>query len=260
MIRFDPKNSVNKTAFLKNMQFPSSNGLLLQFQQSSGDQDQHLILSALKEIDDANEKTAVGVVNALFSSSNSHSLDKVCLNIFAKMGDEKSLFLLYRKYPTPESISISLLPNYIRAIGALGGASEIDLLARIAITYLGMYRAEFIAAVDQISHRNADLSVSDTTVHGLQQMFEVSDESEQVSIIKLCSRLSNQLLLSIILCGLASTYAEVRKASIMALSRYESEAARSAYRRAFLMECDEDILEEFEPFLLSFTTSSVLPS
>ena len=260
MIRFDPKNSVNKTAFLKNMQFPSSNGQFLQFQHGSGEQDQHLILSALKEIDESNEKTAVGIVNALFLSSTSHSLDKVCLNIFAKMGDEKSLFLLYRKYPTPESISISLLPNYIRAIGYLGGASEFDLLAKISMTFWGMYRTELIAAFDQISHRHDGAAISDTAVQSLQQLYEVSDEIEQAHIITMCTRLSNELLLSIILCGVESMYTDVRKVAIAALRRFSNEAARHAYRRAFLMECDEQLLEEFEPFLVSLMSPTSLPS
>ena len=259
MIRFDPKNSVNKTAFLKNMQFPSSNGQLLQFQQGPGGQDQHLILSALKEIDEKNEKTAIGVVNALFLSSTSHSLDKVCLNIFAKMGDEKSLFLLYRKYPTPESISISLLPNYIRAIGFLGGASELDLLAKVASTFWGMYRSELISGFDQISQRADNIVISDSAVLSLQQLFEVSDEIEQAKLIAVCSRLTNELLLSIILCGLESPHAEVRRVSIGVLSRYQSQAARHAYRRAFLMENDEQMLDEFDPTLLT-APSTALPS
>jgi hypothetical protein len=260
MIRFDPKNSVNKSAFLKNMQFPSSNGQLLHFQQGSKEQDQHLIFSALKEIDDNNEKTAVGIVNALFLSSTSHSLDKVCLNIFAKMGDEKSLFLLYRKYPTPESISISLLPNYIRAIGYLGGASELDLLAKIATTFWGMYRTELISAFDQISRRSDGVAVSDAAVQSLQHLFEASDEPEQVNIIGVCTRLSNQLMLSIILCGIESMYADVRRASIAALDRFEGEGAKQAYRRAFFMENDERVLESFEQYLFSYTSSSHSPS
>jgi hypothetical protein len=260
MIRFDPKNSVNKSAFLKNMQFPSSNGQLLHFQQGSKEPDQHLILSALKEIDENNEKTAVGIVNALFLSSTSHSLDKVCINIFAKMGDEKSLFLLYRKYPTPESISISLLPNYIRAIGFLGGASELDLLAKITTTFWGMYRTELIAAFDQISRKAGGMDVSDAAVQSLQQLYEVSDEIEQANILGMCGRLSNELLLSIVLCGVESMYADVRKVAISVLSGFAGESARQAYRRAFFMEDDETVLESFEPLLCFAPTPMLSPS
>jgi hypothetical protein len=93
----------------------------------------------------------------------------------------------------------------------------------------------------------------------LQQLFEVSDEIEQTKLIAVCSRLTNELLLAIILCGLESPHAEVRKVSIGVLSRYQSQAARQAYRRAFLMESDEQMLEEFDPMLLT-TPSTALPS
>lgn len=247
MISFDPKNSVNKTMFLKSMQLTHSNGQYLQHVDAAGESDQHLIMSALREIEDSNEKSAVGLVNALFLSSTSHSLDKVCLNIFAKMGDEKSLLLLYKKYPAPESISISLLPYFISAVGFLGGEAEIDMLARLSATFWGLYRAEILDALEKINGRCGAVHVTDATVSALQNLYDAADEAERIQILRLCPHYANQLLLSVVLCGVESEFTDVRRAAIAALAAMDSRSARIAYERAFLNETDERLLEDFEP-------------
>jgi hypothetical protein len=251
MISFDPKNSVNKTIFLKSMQLTHSNGQYLQHAEPGGEGDQHLIMSALREIEDSNERSAVGLVNALFLSSTSHSLDKVCLNIFSKMGDEKSLLLLYKKYPTPESISISLLPYYISAIGYLGGEAEIDLLARLSATFWGLYRSEILGALGQIAERLEKVQVSDAAVTALQSLYDAADENERIQIQQLCAVFNNHLLLSVVLCGVESEYTEVRRAAIAALATMDDRSARLAYHRAFLAETDERLLDEFDPSILN---------
>jgi hypothetical protein len=254
MISFDPKHSVNKSMFLKSMQLTHSNGQYLQHVDAAGESDQHLIMSALREIEDNNEKSAVGLVNALFLSSTSHSLDKVCLNIFAKMGDEKSLHLLYKKYPTPDSISISLLPYYIGAVGFLGGEPEIDLLARLSATFWGLYRAEILNALEQISGRCGSVRISDATVSALQNLYDAADEAERIQILRLCPRYENQLLLSVVLCGVESEFTEVRRAAIAGLAAIDSHSARIALQRAFLNETDERLLEDFEPGIFGISS------
>src|SRR5512145_2960565 len=88
--------------------------------------DQRELVHVLQEIEQKNEKSAINLVNALFLSSSSQSLDKVCLNIFVKIGDRRSLSLLYKKYPTPQAISMSLLPSYINVLAHLGEKDELD--------------------------------------------------------------------------------------------------------------------------------------
>jgi len=254
MIRFDIKNSVNKSIFIKAMQYSSAQNQYQSLFEGKKDSDQHLILSALKEIEHSNEKNAVGLVNALFLSSTSHALDKVCLNIFSRLGDEKSLQLLYKKYPTPESISISLLPFYVKAIGFIGEAKEIELLAKVTNTFWGLYRSEVLRAFEQISERIGKTSVSDAVVTAMQNLYETGDEADRRRIISLCAQYDNELLLGVFLCAIESQNTFVRKAAIPALGALESLTARASFINAFRKEDNDELLETYEAWLFESGT------
>ncbi len=247
MIRFDIKNSVKKNVFMKTMQNSTPSGQQ-QFD-SRHDGDQHLILSALKEIEQSNEKTAVGLVNALFLSSTSHALDKVCLNIFSRLGDEQSLRLLYKKYPTPESVSISLLPFYIRAVGFLGGVEEYDLLARLTRTFWGMYRKEIITSFESIARRSEQADVSELVAEALIGLYEAADDSERKQIVDMTAGMRNSLLLSTWLSAIESEHAYLRRAAIPRLASSDRPAAARALHQALRRETDEHVLVELENWL-----------
>jgi hypothetical protein len=251
MIRFDIKNSVKKTIFMKAMQYSSLSGQIENLFDTKQDGDQHLILSALKEIEQSNEKTAVGLVNALFLSSTSHALDKVCLNIFSRLGDGQSLRLLYKKYPTPESVSISLLPYYIRAIGFLGASDEFELLAKLTRTFWGLYRKDIISAFEQIG-RNADpVEVSDMVASALVGLYEAGDEVEKQQIVDLTSPMSNDLLLSVYLSAVESENSYLRRSALARLAGSDRPAARRALELSLRRECDESLLDEHEAWLIA---------
>ncbi|MDH7515937.1 MAG: HEAT repeat domain-containing protein [Bacteroidota bacterium] len=171
------------------------------------------------------------------------------MNIFSKLGDVESLHLLHRKYPTPESISITLLPHYIRALQCLGGAEEIHVLARLANTFWGLYRAEILAAFESITERTGRIEVGEEVVHALQYLYDAGDEPEKIKVIGLCNVCMHQLLLSILLCGIESENRNVRKAAIRALGKFGGATAISALRRAFQNEQDESLLEEYADWL-----------
>ncbi len=248
MIRFDAKNTVNKTTFIKAMQHLQQ-GRPQDSSESAWETEKFVLSSTLREIEETSDKNAVGLLNNLFISSTSHVLDKVCLNIFSKLGDEQSLQLLHRKYPTPESIGISLLPYYIRVLQFLGGVREVELLARIANTFWGLYRSELLAAFEDIVRRTGAIDVSDEVVRSLQYLFDAGDESEKIRVLALCNDFRHQLLLSVILCGIESDSVGVRKAAIAALGSDMSNAAANALRRAFQNETDESLLEEYEKWI-----------
>jgi hypothetical protein len=247
MIRFDIKNSVQKNVFMKTMQNSTPQGQPQPDPRHDGDQ--HLILSALKEIEQSNEKTAVGLVNALFLSSTSHALDKVCLNIFSRLGDEQSLRLLYKKYPTPESVSISLLPYYIRAIGFLGGVEEYELLARLTRTFWGMYRKEIITSFESISRRSKEADVSDAVAEALVGLYEAADDTERKQIIDMTATMRNSLLLGAWLSAMESEHAYLRRAAIPRLAASDRPAAARALQQALRRETDDHVLGELERWL-----------
>lgn len=249
MIRFDIKNSVQKNVFMKTMQNSTPQGQPQQQFDPRHDGDQHLILSALKEIEQSNEKTAVGLVNALFLSSTSHALDKVCLNIFSRLGDEQSLRLLYKKYPTPESVSISLLPYYVRAVGFLGGPEEYDLLAKLTRTFWGMYRKEIIASFESIARRASQVEVSDGVAEALLGLFEAADDAERKQIIDMTASMNNSLLLGAWLSAMESEHAYLRRAAIPRLASSDRPAAARALQQALRRETDEHVLGELERWL-----------
>lgn len=211
--------------------------------------DQRELVHVLQEIEQKNEKSAINLVNALFLSSSSQSLDKVCLNIFVKIGDRRSLSLLYKKYPTPQAISMSLLPSYINVLANLGEKDEIELLARVASIFGGLYRGELIAAFEQISAKTGPIDVSNDVVYGLQKLYEVTDPGERIRLIELSQLLQNELLIAIPLCGIEAEDPAVRKAAIAALGPRENQLAHRGLVRAFRKELDEDVLQDFEPWL-----------
>ena len=258
MIRFDVSNSVNKAIFMKAVQQSNASDPLEQNpERKSGEQ--HLILSALQEIEQSNEKTAIGLVNALFLSSTSHALDKVCLNIFSRLGDSQSLKLLYKKYPTPESISISLLPYYIRALGFLGHEAEIEQLAVLGKTFWGLYRSDMIGAFESIAERTGAVDVSDDVVRCLQHLFDASDATDKKRIIELGSKFQHGLYLSIIISGVQSEIAYVRKAAIPMLGNAKGHMPSHVLAAALKHETDEDILEEYDAWMYHSQESNESP-
>lgn len=259
MIRLDLKNSVNKSIFMDALQYSHLAGQIEGNLAGKKETDQHLIFSALKEIEQSNEKSAVGLVNALFLSSTSHALDKVCLNIFSRMGDEQSLQLLYKKYPTPESISISLLPFYIRSIGFLGGAKEIETLSKYTNTFWGLYKDEVLQAYEDISRRVGRITVSADVVNALMNLYEAGDESERKRVVELSARLSHQLFLAILLTGIYSDTVTVRRAAIDALGTFEGPVAHLALQRAFRHESEEELLEAYVPWLFHANDEQISP-
>lgn len=249
MISFDAKHSVNKLMFIKAMQYPNQARPIEGAPEGAWENEKFVLSSTLKEIEDSNDKNAVGLLNSLFLSSTSHVLDKVCLNIFSKLGDEQSLELLHKKYPAPESISITLLPYYIRVLQYLGGEKEIELLARIANTFWGLYRSEILSAMEEINQRVGRLVVSADVVRALQYLYDAGDESEKKKVLNLASCFTHQLLLSVILCGIESDIANVRKSAIAALGTYGGGTAYNAMRRAFQNESDESLFEDYEAWM-----------
>ena len=253
MIRFDEKNSANKQTFIKVMQYSGNIRPHERSSDSPWEQEKMLLSNTLKELEDTHDKNAVGLLNTLFMSSTSHVLDKVCLNIFSKLGDDHSLELLHKKYPTPETISISLLPYYIRVLQFLGGRNEVELLARLANTFWGLYRTEILMAFEDIVHRVGPQDISDEVVRALQYLYDTGDPSEKKKVVSLCPQFSHQLLLSVILCGIESEDLGVRKSAIAALGAAGGSVALSALRRAFQNETEEGLLEEYEKWLFSGT-------
>lgn len=211
--------------------------------------DQRELVHVLQEIEQKNEKSAINLVNALFLSSTSQSLDKVCLNIFVKIGDRRSLSLLYKKYPTPQAISMSLLPSYINVLAHLGEKEEIELLARVASIFGGLYRGELITAIEHIISKIGTADVSYEVVAGLQKLYEVTDARERVRLIGLTQSLRNDLMISILLCGLESEDDDVRIAAIAALGELNSSTARRELIRTFRKEQSEDVLVEYERWI-----------
>ena len=224
------------------------------------EQEKFLLSNTLKELEETNDKNAVGLLNTLFMSSTSHVLDKVCLNIFSKLGDDQSLQLLHKKYPSPETISISLLPYYIRVLQFLGGQREAELLARIANTFWGLYRSEILLAFEDIIHRTGRLDVSDEVVRALQYLYDAGDDTEKKKVMILCPLFSHQLLLSIVLCGIESEDVGVRRSAISALGTHGGAVALSALRRAFQNETEDSLLEEYEKWLFNSTQKETSPS
>lgn len=251
MIIFDTKNSVDKLLFMKTIGQSSAPGQYDQFIGGRGESEQHLILSALEEIERQNEKNAIGLVNALFLASTSQSLDKVCLNIFARLGDQQSLALLYKKYPSPESVSISLLPHFIRALGAIGKEPEIELIAKVSNTFWGLYRHEVILSFEQIRERTGATEVSANVVTALQNLYDSGTEGEKIRVLGLCEAFHHQLLLGIMSCGLDSERQQIRKAAIRALGLSKSVAAERMLVKAMRNEMIEDMLVSYEPWLFA---------
>ena len=211
--------------------------------------DQRELVHVLQEIEQKNEKSAINLVNALFLSSSSQSLDKVCLNIFVKIGDRRSLSLLYKKFPTPQAISMSLLPSYINVLAHLGEKDELDVLARVASIFGGLYRGELLAALESVVAKVGPVDVSYEVVSGLQKLYEVTEPRERIRLIQLAQRMNNDLMISIMLCGLEAEDETVRKAAISALGEHGSETAQRELVRAFRKEEDEDVLQEFEQWI-----------
>lgn len=211
--------------------------------------DQRELVHVLQEIEQKNEKSAINLVNALFLSSSSQSLDKVCLNIFVKIGDRRSLSLLYKKYPTPQAISMSLLPSYINVLAHLGEKDELDILARVASVFGGLYRGELLTALENVVAKVGPTDVSFEVVTGMQKLYEVADSRERVRLIQLAQTLRNDLMISIFLSGMEAEDVTVRKAAITALGELGTETARRELVRAFKKEEDEEVLQEFEQWI-----------
>jgi hypothetical protein len=255
MIIFDAKNSVDKILFMKTLGQTGASGQIERTVGAKGETEQYLILSALEEIEKKNEKNAIGLVNALFLSSTSQSLDKVCLSIFARMGDQKSLELLYRKYPAPESVGISLLPHYIRAVGALGRVEEIDLLSRISNTFWGLYRHDVIESFELIRQRTGPVAVAEDVAESLQTLFDSGTESEKIRVLGLCEAFHNDLLFGLMTYALTAERTLIRKAAIQALGRLDRAPARDALVRAMRDETHDELLPCYEPWLFRFPES-----
>ena len=259
MIRFDVKNSVNKSMFIKAMQYPNHPRPPEEVPDGAWDNEKYVLSSTLKQIEDSTDKNAVGLLNSLFLSSTSQVLDKVCMNIFSRLGDKQSLELLHKKYPAPASIGITLLPYYIRVLQFLGGEQEIETLARIGNTFWGLYRAEILDAMEEISHRIERIHVSDDVVTALQYLYDSGDENDKIKVLSLTSLFSHQLLLSIALCGIESDHAGVRKAAISALGTYGGDTAYNALRRSFQNESDDALFEEYEIWLFQYDKHNASP-
>ena len=259
MIRFDAKNSVNKSMFIKAMQYPTQPLRPEEHSDGQWDNEKYVLSATLKQIEDSKDKNAVGLLNSLFLSSTSHVLDKVCLNIFSRLGDHQSLELLHKKYPAPDSIGITLLPYYIRVLQFLGREQEIEMLARIANTFWGLYRAEILDAMEEISHRIDRMTVTHDVVNAMQYLYDTGDEHDKIKVLSLASFFSHQLLLSVVLCGIESDHAGVRKAAIAALGTYGGGAAYNAMRRAFQNEADEALFEEYETWLFRNNINNASP-
>lgn len=214
------------------------------------DGDQRVVLAALQAMNKRDIEPAISLVNALFLASSSQSLDKVCLDIIAKIGDQQSRRLLYKKYPRPEAMSMTLLPHYINALGAIGEEEEVELLARIVNNFWGLYRGELLSALERIIFRLDHLVVSNDVVSAFQMLYDDAEPNDKKRVINLIPHISNQLMMSILLCGLENEFATVRKAAVTVLGCIGSELAHRELERHFRIEEHEDVLDEFARWLL----------
>ena len=215
--------------------------------------EQKELFHVLQDIEKKNERSAINLVNALFLSSTSQSLDKVCFNIFAKIGDTRSLELVHKKFPSPHSISMSLVPSYIQVLSTLGGEDELELLARVASVFGGLYRNELLDAFDKIIDRIGPISVNADVVEGLQKLFEATESSDKIRVLNIAQSLRNDLLHGLYICGLESEAQEVRRFSITALGRLGTELSKRALVRAFRNEYDDEVIPDFEPWIFPVT-------
>ena len=213
------------------------------------DGDQRVVLAALQAMNNRDVQPAISLVNALFLASSSQSLDKVCLDVISKIGDQQSRRLLYKKFPRPEAMSMTLLPHYINALGAIGEEEEIELLSRIVTNFWGLYRAELLTALERIVLRLDHVVVSNEVVSAFQMLFDDAEPSDKKRITNLIPHVSNQLMLSILLCGLSSEYSSVRKASVTSLGSIGSEFTLRELERHFREEENEEVLEEYARWL-----------
>lgn len=213
------------------------------------DGDQRVVLAALLAMNKRNIEPAISLVNALFLSSNSQSLDKICLDIISKIGDQQSRRLLYKKYPRPEAMSMAVLPHYINAVGALGEEEEIELLARIVNNFWGLYRVELLNALSKIIKHLDHVVVSNNAVSAFQKIFEDADPHDKKKIIELIPHISNQLMLAILICGLQNQNESVRRAAVAVLGRSGSEFALRILVRHFRDEENEEVLDEYAHWL-----------
>ena len=214
------------------------------------DGDQRVVLAALQAMNKRDIEPAISLVNALFLSSSSQSLDKVCLDIIAKIGDQQSRRLLYKRFPRPEGMSMTLLPHYINALGAIGEEDEVELLSRIVNNFWGLYRNELLNALERIISRLDHVIVSIDVINAFQKLFDDAEPRDRKRIIELIPHISNELMLSVLLCGLENEHPSVRKASVTVLGCIGSEFAHRELERHFREEDHEEVLEEYARWLL----------
>ena len=213
------------------------------------DGDQRVVLAALQAMNKRDVQPAISLVNALFLASSSQSLDKVCLDIISKIGDQQSRRLLYKKFPRPEAMSMTLLPHYITALGAIGEEEEVELLARIVTNFWGLYRAELLTALERIVLRLDHVVVSTEVVTAFQMLYEDAESQDKRRVIHIVPHVSNQLMHSILLCGLESHYIAIRKAAVNVMGEICSEFTRRELERHFREEEQEEVLDEYARWL-----------
>ncbi len=218
---------------------------------ADGEHDQSYILTTLKDIEHRSEKSAVGFVNTLFSSSSSQSLDKVCLNIFTKIGNEDSLDLIHGKYPHAMAVGLSLLPSVITVFSTLGGHREVEYLLKIEKTHPDMFTDTVVDAIHRIAARNAPLRLSEALVPMVQELYFESARHLKVRILDFLPFLDQPLLLSLVVCGINSEDSELRMHAVQSAAAFDAALIRPIILQAFRQEEDEDVLFCYDPWLIA---------
>ncbi len=207
--------------------------------------DQRQVVHALTELERRSITPDINIVNALFFASGSQAVDKCCLKIAARSGNEQSLQILRKKYPRPETLQMNFLPVYLNALGGIGTEAEMECLATIVTSFFGLYRAELLGAFERIAERARSAAVSENVVRALQTLYQEGDVTEKIRILNLIPFLVNELLFAIVICGVEDEHVSIRKSAVRILARAETDFSRRELERHFREESEEEVLEEY---------------
>jgi hypothetical protein len=207
--------------------------------------DQRQVLLALTELGRRNVSPEINVVNALFFASGSQAVDKCCLKIVARSGNEQSLQILRKKYPRPETLQMNFLPAYLNALGGIGTQEDLECLGKIVNSFFGLYRKEALDAFERIAGRSHNAPVSAEVVRALQTLYQEGDLDEKIRILNLIPCLVNELLFAIIICGVEDDHVSIRKTAVRVLGQAETDFTRRELERHFREESEEEVLEEY---------------
>ncbi len=214
------------------------------------DGDQRVVLATMQALQARKLVPAVSLVNALFLSSTSDTLDKICLDMITQVGDQQSRHILAKKFPVPETVSMTLMPHYIAALGKVGEEQEVETLAHIANNFWGLFQPALLDALERIIQRLKKVEVSEKVVDALQKLYDDGDHQAKTRVLNLSPSIHHPLIQRVLICGIQNEYAQIRMAAVSALGAIGTPVIMGILERYFREEEDEEVLEEFARWLL----------